>query len=149
MRPFLALRVFFSLCPAYLRLCLIPYVRWRGLRQQVVQFMSGVLHRLIEGLSLAACMERFKPHSSQCLFIREVWLDDVKRSSLNRLDPVWLQLFTSEARKPVPHDASILSGGSHCCFVELDELFGRCTRPLQHTQTSCSFERVQFCVCWI
>ena len=61
-----------------------------GLRQQVVQFMSGVLHLLVEGtnLSLAACMERSKPHSSQCLLIREVWLDDAKRSSLSRLDPV-------------------------------------------------------------
>ena len=38
------------------------------------------MHLLIEGmsLSLGACMELFKPHSSQCLFIREVWLDDVK-----------------------------------------------------------------------
>ena len=92
----------------------------------------GGLHPPIEGmsLSLAGCMRRFKPHRSQWLLIREVWLDDVKRSLLNRLDPV--RLFATEAR--MPHDASILSGGPHCCCVEDDELFRRCTHPLQHTQ---------------
>ena len=33
------------------------------------------------------------------------------------------------------HDAGILSGRSHCCsvYIEVNEIFARCTRPLQHT----------------